>query len=220
MCKYIIMILFLSPADPDSAGAAVNKNTFRDRRTVQLSRDYRWDGRLSHMWWQRLRRNITSLSLFKTGGRNVCVFYLRQSCGQCVCVSISPGQTLSLINLGSLTSEECPSVTSQVEEGGRDGEEEKKKHTNTVSRSRRSLKGHVCPTSSSLPQIVPPRRELLHQWNSHVSAEWTTAALTPPPPSSKLPTAFPVWLYQCVKRPVSLCLTSQTETVSWVEGEN
>lgn len=69
MCKYI-MILFLSPADPDSA---VNKNTFRDRRTVQLSRDYRWDGRLIHMWWQRLRRNITSLSLFKTGGRNVCV---------------------------------------------------------------------------------------------------------------------------------------------------
>lgn len=58
----------------------------------------------------------------------------------------------------------------------------KKKNTNTVSRGRRSLKGHVCPTSSSLPQIVPPRRELLHQWNSHVSAEWTTSALTPPPP--------------------------------------
>lgn len=215
MCKYIIMILFLSPADPDSA---VNKNTFRDRRTVQLSRDYRWDGRLSHMWWQRLRRNITSLSLFKTGGRNLCVFYLRQSCGQCVCVSISPGQTLSLINLGSLTSEECPSVTSQVEEGGRDGEEEKKTHKHGFTQPKilkRTRLPDVVFTSSDCPTKTwtasPVKQSRLSRVN-HRRVD--------PPPSSKLPTAFPVWLYQCVKRPVSLCLTSQTETVSWVEGEN
>lgn len=57
----------------------------------------------------------------------MCVFSTWDRVVDSVCVSISPGQTLSLINLGSLTSEECPSVTSQVEEGGRDGEEEKKK---------------------------------------------------------------------------------------------